>query len=267
MSDRRWLRRERGRERWRQIRERRHGIFLLPSLLTVGNLFGGFYAIVSTLDGQYFQASIAVLLAMVMDILDGKVARLTRTTSPFGVELDSLADVVSFGVAPALMMYSWALSPLGRPGWLAAFLYLSCAAMRLARFNVASTDQVDRKWFVGLPSPAAAGMVAGTILLFHDAELPPWASVALALLMYFLAFLMVSNLRYYSFKELDFAKRRPAGTLLLVILAVLIIASHPPVAIFLLFMSYLVSGLARRLFVRKKEATLAPEGTGKGETG
>lgn len=243
---------------WATLREkRRRGIFLLPSLLTTGNLFCGFLAIILTTEGEYRWASLTLLVAMVMDILDGKVARLTKTTTHFGLEFDSLADVVSFGVAPALLLYSWALAPLGRIGWLAAFLFVICGAMRLARFNV-SSGSVDRRYFIGLPTPAAAGVVASIVLLFEKVELERAELLVLSLTVYLLAFLMISTIRYYSFKELDFGRRRPLGVLLLMVLAVLIVASHPQLFLFLLFGIYALSGPAHR-FVFKREAGAAPE--------
>jgi CDP-diacylglycerol---serine O-phosphatidyltransferase len=242
--------------RWPELRERRRQtIFLLPGLLTTANLLCGFYAIVLTLDGHHVWAAVALFVAMVMDILDGKVARLTRTTTQFGVEFDSLADVVSFGVAPALLLYGWALAPLGRVGAGAAFLYVVCAALRLARFNVL-TGVTDRRYFIGLPSPGAAGTVASMVLFFGRVEFGRPELFALACATYLVAFLMISNIRYYSFKELDFAKRHPVGVLLVAVLAVLIVAAHPQLFLFLAFTVYALSGPIRRLALRKREPAL-----------
>jgi CDP-diacylglycerol---serine O-phosphatidyltransferase len=241
------------RRRWSQLRERRRQtIFLLPGLLTTGNLLCGFYALVLTLDGYHTWAAVALFVAMVMDILDGKVARLTRTTTQFGVEFDSLADVVSFGVAPALLLYSWALAPLGRVGAGAAFLYVICTALRLARFNVL-TGITDRRYFIGLPSPGAAGTVAAMVLFFGKVDFGRAELFALACTTYLLAFLMISNIRFYSFKELDFAKRHAFGVLLVVVLAVLIVAAHPQLFLFLAFTAYALSGPVRRLTLRQRE--------------
>ncbi|MBI3457880.1 MAG: CDP-diacylglycerol--serine O-phosphatidyltransferase [Candidatus Rokubacteria bacterium] len=241
------------RRRWSELRERRRQtIFLLPGLLTIGNLLCGFYAIVLTLDGQHQGAALALLVAMVMDILDGKVARLTRTTTQFGVEFDSLADVVSFGVAPALLLYSWALAPLGRVGAGAAFLYVICGALRLARFNVL-TGITDRRYFIGLPIPGAAGAVASMVLFFGSVAFGRAELAALAGATYLLAFLMVSNIRYHSFKELDFAKRHAFGVLLVVVLGILIVAAHPQLFLFLAFSVYVLSGPARRVVLGKRE--------------
>src|SRR5512132_1290273 len=155
------------RRRWHELRDkRRRGIVLLPSLLTTGNLFCGFFALLLTVEGRYADASLAIFVAMIMDLLDGRVARLMKATSQFGVEFDSLADVVSFCVAPAFLVYSFALSQLGRPAWFAAFLFVICGALRLARFNV-YTGVTDRRFFVGLPTPAGAGVLVSTVLLLY----------------------------------------------------------------------------------------------------
>ncbi|MBI2879909.1 MAG: CDP-diacylglycerol--serine O-phosphatidyltransferase [Candidatus Rokubacteria bacterium] len=244
--------------------KRRRGIFLLPSLLTTGNLFCGFLAIILATEGDYHWAALTILIAMVLDILDGKVARLTKTTTQFGLEFDSLADVVSFCVAPALLLYFWALAPLGRVGWLAAFLYVICGAMRLARFNVMSGSG-DRRYFLGLPTPAAAGVLVAIVLLFEKIELARAELFVLSMVVYLLAFLMISSFRYHSFKELDFGRRRPLGVLLLVVLAVLIVASHPQLFLFLLFGIYALSGPARRLILRKREPSAAQEEAASGE--
>jgi CDP-diacylglycerol--serine O-phosphatidyltransferase len=188
-------------------------------------------------------------------MLDGRIARLTGTTSDFGLQFDSLADVVSFGVAPALLLYGWALAPLGRVGAGAAFLYVVCAALRLARFNVL-TGVTDRRYFIGLPSPGAAGTVASMVLFFGRVELGRAELFALACATYLVAFLMISNIRYYSFKELDFAKRHPVGVLLVAVLAVLIVLAHPQLCLFLAFSIYGLSGPIRRLALRKREPAL-----------
>src|SRR5215472_15020346 len=247
------------RRRWQQLREHpRRGIFLLPSLLTTGNLFCGFLALILTAESRFTEASIALFVAMVLDTLDGKVARLTRTTTQFGVEFDSLADVVSFCVAPAFMLYTLALGALGRAAWLGAFLFVICGALRLARFNVYSGVS-DRRFFVGLPTPAAAGIVASVVLLFGSDEMPRWLGAAIATGTYLVSILMVSTFRYYSFKEIDFARRRPAGVLLLVVLGVLIVATHPQWFLFLLFTAYVLSGPTRPIWARRREPALAIE--------
>ena len=244
------------RRRWEELRDQpRRGIFLLPSLLTTGNLLIGFLALILTADGRFSEAAVAVFVAIVMDILDGKVARLTKTTTHFGVEFDSLADVVSFCVAPAFMLYSLALGRLGRAAWLGAFLFVACGALRLARFNVHSGVS-DRRYFVGLPTPAAAGLVASVLLLLGNDELQWWQSAAIAAGTYIVAILMVTTFRYYSFKEIDFARRRPTGVLLLVVLGILIVATHPQWFLFLLFSVYVLSGPTRPVWARRREGAL-----------
>jgi CDP-diacylglycerol--serine O-phosphatidyltransferase len=232
---------------------RGRGIFLLPSLLTTGNLFCGFFALLLTVESRYFEAALAIFVAMVMDMLDGRVARLMKATSQFGVEFDSLADVVSFCVAPAFLIYSFALAGLGRPAWFAAFLFVICGALRLARFNV-YTGVTDRRFFVGLSTPAGAGVLVSTVLLLYREEAPRWVLVAIAVGTYLTALLMVSTFRYWSFKEIDFARRRPAQTLLVVVLAVMIVATNHELFPFLLFGVYALSGPVRWLVMGRTTA-------------
>lgn len=220
----------------------RKGIYILPNLFTAGSLFAGFYCMVSTLNGDYRTAALWILASSIFDGLDGKVARLTKTASKFGVEFDSLADVVSFGAAPGLLMYTWALKPFGRLGWLAGFLFLVCAALRLARFNV-QVDTVESKRFVGLPTPAAASMVSGTVLLFYHMGWPSsYARPAVLSLIYFLALLMVSNVRYYSFKDPGLIKRQPFAFLVFAVLLLIVIAAEPIIMLFTIFACYIFSG-------------------------
>jgi CDP-diacylglycerol---serine O-phosphatidyltransferase len=220
----------------------RKGIYILPNLFTAGSLFAGFYCMVSTLNGDYKTAALWILASSIFDGLDGKVARLTGTSSKFGVEFDSLADVVSFGAAPGLLMYCWALKPFGRLGWLAGFLFLACAALRLARFNV-QVDTVESKRFVGLPTPAAASMVSATVLLFYHFGWPSsYIKVAILVLIYFLALLMVSNVRYYSFKDPGLIKRQPFAFLVFAILLLIVIAAEPVLMLFTIFICYILSG-------------------------
>lgn len=258
------------RRRWPRLEERRRlGVFLLPGLLTAANLLAGFCALVLTLERKFWWAAVAVLLGILMDILDGKVARLTRTTTHFGQEFDSLADVVSFGLAPAFLVYAWALEPLGRVGQGAAFLYLVCGALRLARFNVLS-GLVDRRYFIGLPIPGAAGTLASLVLLLDGVEFGRLELLAVASATYLLAFLMVSTLRYYSFKELNLEKRHAVGVLLVGVLAMVIVYAHPPVSLFLAFAGYAVSGPVRRVLVGRREPApprvLVESGSGDGGT-
>jgi CDP-diacylglycerol--serine O-phosphatidyltransferase len=218
------------------------GVYLLPNLVTTGGLFAGFYGIVSTMNGDYNLAAWLILISAVFDAMDGKVARMTGTTSRFGVEYDSLVDLVSFGVAPGLLMYSWALQPFGKFGWLAAFLYVVCGALRLARFNV-QVDTVESRRFVGLPIPAAAGMVASCVLLFyHLGGEGTIKKVSVLLLIYVLAYLMVSNHRFNSFKDPELLKRQPFSFLVLAIIFIIVIVAQPEIMLFSIASLYMVSG-------------------------
>jgi CDP-diacylglycerol--serine O-phosphatidyltransferase len=235
----------------------RKGVYILPNLFTTGGLFSGFYSIVATVHGHYDTAAWFILIAAVFDALDGRVARMTNTTSRFGVEYDSLADLVAFGVAPGLLMYMWALRPFGKFGWLAAFLYLVCGSLRLARFNV-QVNTVESKRFLGLPIPAAAGMVAACVLLFYyfggSGEIV--RKISILLLIYVLAFLMVSSIRYYSFKDPELVKRQPFSILVLAIFLIIVIVARPEVMIFTMALSYTASGPIGKLlslFRRKKQ--------------
>jgi len=219
----------------------RKGIYILPNLFTTGSLFAGFYGMVASLNGDFRTAAIWILVSSIFDGFDGKVARLTGTSSKFGVEYDSLADLVAFGVAPGLLMYAWALKPFGRPGWLAAFLFVVCGALRLARFNV-QVNTVESKRFVGLPIPAAASMVSATVLLFYHLSLTSYKRPAILALIYILAFLMVSNFRYYSFKDPELIKRQPFWFLVVAVLLLTIIAAEPVLMLFIIFICYTFSG-------------------------
>lgn len=220
----------------------KRGIYLLPNLLTSASLFGGFYSIVASLDGDFDKAAIAILLSAVLDGLDGRIARLTRTSSRFGVEYDSLADLVAFGIAPGVLIFTWALRPFGRYGWLAAFLYVVCGALRLARFNV-QVDTLESKRFNGLPIPAAACLVASTVLLFFYLGQEETAKhVTILVLVYGLAYLMVSNVKYYSFKELNLTQRMPFRLLVGLILVLIVVAAEPQLMLFLLTLGYVLSG-------------------------
>ncbi len=218
------------------------GVYLLPNLLTTGGLFAGFYGIVSTMNGDYNLAAWLILISAVFDALDGKVARMTGTTSRFGVEYDSLVDLVSFGVAPGLLMYSWALQSFGKFGWMAAFIYVVCGALRLARFNV-QVDTVESRRFVGLPIPAAAGMVASCVLLFyHLGGTGSIKKVSVLLLIYVLAYLMVSNHSFNSFKDPGLVKRQPFSFLVLAIVFIIVIVAQPEIMLFTLASIYIASG-------------------------
>jgi len=221
----------------------RKGIYILPNLLTTGNLFAGFVSIVSTIDGEYEKAAIAIFISWVFDILDGKVARLSKTSSRFGIEYDSLADLVAFGVAPGLLIYMWALTDLERLGWLAAFAFVACGALRLARFNTMATTEA-KQYFLGLPIPGAAGMIASLVLFLHPYYPQPQSgvSVILMLVTFILSALMVSNIRYSAFKELDFIKTKPIRATFAVVMLIVIIAAKPRLIAFAGLVSYVLSG-------------------------
>ena len=226
------------------------GVFIIPSLLTAANLFCGFYAIVSVLKSDYVTAAIAILIAMLFDGFDGKIARLTNSTSRFGVEFDSLADLVSFGVAPGLLIYTWALNGYGKIGWLAVFLFVVCGAMRLARFNV-QTSVSDSKYFLGLPIPAAAGLVATTVIFDdHILEMGKEVRPIVVLVMtYLLAYLMVSTIKYRSFKDVHLGESKPLSALVAAVLLLIIIVAQPQIMLFVLFVLYASSGPVERLLV------------------
>lgn len=224
----------------RERRRLRRGIYLLPTCFTVGNLFCGFFSLVEASRGQFELAAILIVVASILDGLDGRIARLTGTTSEFGVEFDSMADVVSFGVAPAFLAYRWALVPFHRFGWLIAFLYVVCAATRLARFNIQHAAS-DKRFFVGLPSPAA-GVLASVAFAFPDPPEFGFVSAALAVLVMIVAFLMVSRLRYRSFKDFDLRNRRSYIAVLPIAAALVAVLTHPKGAILTMATGYLVSG-------------------------
>jgi CDP-diacylglycerol--serine O-phosphatidyltransferase len=216
-------------------------IYVLPNLLTTANMFFGFYAIIYAIKGQYLMAAYAIVAAAVFDLLDGRVARLTRSTSKFGAEYDSLCDLVSFGMAPGLLLYLWALQPFGRIGWLASFVFTACGALRLARFNV-QAHIVEKNYFQGLPIPMAAGIVAGSVLAWNDLGLIASESLWLLCMTFLLAFVMVSNFRYRSFKDLDLRHRLPFRYLVLGLAIFAVVAWWPEVMIFMLFLTYAVLG-------------------------
>jgi CDP-diacylglycerol--serine O-phosphatidyltransferase len=210
------------------VRKPRKGIYVLPNLFTLAALFGGFYAIVMAMQGQFIQSSIGIFCAMVLDSLDGRVARMTNTQSAFGEQMDSLSDMVSFGAAPALISYVWVLNGLGKWGWFAAFVYCACAALRLARFNV-NTNVVDKRYFQGLPSPAAAALVAGFI----------WWMFAWVL---YAGLTMVTNIPFYSFKDVSMKRSVPFAVIVLIALGIAVINIDPPTVMFGIFVIYGVSG-------------------------
>lgn len=225
-------------------RPRPKGIYVLPSLFTTASLFAGFYAIVQAMNGNFDHAPLAIFIAMLLDALDGRVARLTHTESEFGFHYDSLVDMVSFGLAPSLVMYEWALAGLGKLGWLAAFIYVAGAGLRLARFNTqAGTAISDKRYFRGLPSPSAAALVAGFVWVLYATGIPGRDISLLALLVTVAAgVLMVSNVRYRSFKDLDLRGRVPFVTILAVPLVFVLVFLDPPQVLFGIFLAYAISG-------------------------
>ena len=235
------------------VHKRRKGIYVLPNLFTLAALFGGFYAIVMAMNGRFELASMGVFCAMVLDSLDGRVARMTNTQSAFGEQMDSLSDMVSFGAAPALIVYMWALQGLGRWGWIAAFVYCACAALRLARFNV-NTGVVDKRFFQGLPSPAAAALVMGFIWLLTDAGVHPgqdllglsWVHITWVMFGFTLyaGLTMVTNVPFYSFKDLHMKKSVPFAAIVLIALGIAVVNIHPPTVLFGIFVLYGLSGYA-----------------------
>jgi CDP-diacylglycerol--serine O-phosphatidyltransferase len=246
-------------------RRLRRGIYLLPTVFTVGNLFCGFSSVVQASVGALEWAALLIIVAGLLDGLDGRIARLTGSTSEFGVEFDSLADIVSFGIAPAFLLHTWALMPLRRLGWMIAFLFVVCAAMRLARFTI-QRAAADKRYFLGLPTPAAAAFLAGPVYMFPSGPAKPWVSGIVAVLVVAVAMLMISRLRYRSFKDLDLRNRR--SYIYVFPLAVMVVAllTHPAITVVTLMTAYLLSGpvgLAWGLATRGRrhaEATAAESG-------
>ena len=216
-------------------------IYILPNLFTTGNLFFGFFSMVQSLQGNFMMAAYSIVAAAVFDLLDGRVARLTHATSKFGMEYDSLSDLVSFGVAPAILLYLWALKPFDRIGWLASFMFLACGALRLARFNV-QAGSVEKKYFQGLPIPMAAGIVATSVTAANSAHIDPTQNIYVLLMTFLLGFVMVSNFRYRSFKDLDFKSRKPFFALILGLCIFIFIAIKPELHLFIAFITYAILG-------------------------
>jgi CDP-diacylglycerol--serine O-phosphatidyltransferase len=225
------------------------GVYLLPNILTLCTLFCGFYAILVSLTGNYLYAAWAIVIANIFDGLDGWVARLTNTTTRFGIELDSLSDLVAFGVAPAVLLYKWALIPFGRVGWAAAFLFVVCGALRLARYNV-QMGSTESKAFTGMPIPGAATVIATFVLFYHEL----WHTITgknyfILILMLFLSVLMVSTLRFHGAKEVNLRKRKPFSILVGIVVIFTLIVAHPPVALFIFAMIYLVGGIIENIYL------------------
>jgi len=233
------------------------GIYLLPNLFTTGNLFAGFYAIISAMNGYFEAAAIAIFVAMILDCCDGRIARLTNTQSAFGAEYDSLADMVAFGLAPAILAYKWALFELGGLGLAVSFLYAACGALRLARFNV-QIGTIDKNWFIGLASPAAAAVVAALVWSLHDFDIqgknmPLFFMFLYSLLVAAVGLLMVSNIKYHSFKGLDLRNRVPFIFILVAVLAVAVIFADPPRILLLVSIAYAATGPTTFIWRRIKQ--------------
>jgi CDP-diacylglycerol--serine O-phosphatidyltransferase len=235
---------------------RHQGIYLLPNLFTTGALFAGFYAVITAMRGDFENAAVAIIIAMVLDGLDGRIARLTNTSSKFGGEYDSLADMVSFGVAPALVVFSWGLGDLGKFGWSAAFVYVACAALRLARFNT-QIETADKRYFTGLASPSAAGIIASTVWVCNDLGLageavPVELSLPVGVLTAIVGFLMIANFPYYSFKDIELRRRVPFVVVIAVVFVFGLITLDPPSILLAAFGAYAASGPVMAMVKRRR---------------
>ena len=235
----------------------RRGVALLPSLFTLGNMFCGYACVIYAMRGDFETAAPFVGIAIVLDMLDGRIARLTGTASEFGVQFDSMADVISFGMAPAILAFTWGLDQLGRPGWAAAFLFVTAAALRLARFNIQAAA-VDKRYFVGMPSPAAAGVIAATVFAYPAGLGDPQAAFAAMALVVVPAILMVSTVRFRSFKTFDLQARRPFRILIFFAVLITAIVTHPQIVLVLLAYAYLASPLLGALVTRVRRRPQAP---------
>lgn len=249
-------------------RDPRKAIYILPNFFTTCSLFCAFYSIIASFNGHFTKAAWAILFSTVFDWLDGKIARISRSMSQFGVEYDSLSDLIAFGVAPGLLVYTWALTPFGRVGWLAAFLFVACAALRLARFNV-NTSNTELKYFQGLPSPGAGGMIAITIILaYHLGWVDTSKHIPILLLTFFLSFMMVSKIRYQSLKKLEFTGTIPFQILVVTLCVIIIIAAEPQFTLFTIFFLYVFSGpvlaLKRKFLAIRKDVPEKKEVDAKG---
>ena len=237
---------------------RRKGVYLLPNMVTTGALFGGFFAIISAMNNNFAHAALAIFAAQLFDGIDGRVARMTKTESAFGTEYDSLSDMVSFGLAPAVVMFSWGLEPLGKIGWAAAFVFVACAALRLARFNT-QVGLTDKKYFIGLASPPAATLLASGVWCGSAFDLSLHISIFAACVTAFVGFMMISNFRYQSFKSLDDNRRVPFVSIFITILVCLAVALNPPIVLFTLAFAYALSGPLVWVFRKLKGGDLHGE--------
>ncbi len=242
-------------ENGRQVRRR--GVYLLPNLFTTAAMFCGFYAIIASINGKFEAAAIAIFFAMFFDGLDGRIARLTNTQSAFGMEYDSLSDMVSFGVAPALVSFNWALHSLGKVGWSAAFIYATCAALRLARFNT-QVETTDKNYFTGLASPPAAAIIAGTVWLGQEAEITLMLAIFMAIATVAAGILMVTNIRYYSFKGIDFKGRVPFAMIFAAVFLFALVLINPPFILLCMAMTYALSGPVYSLWCHLRGAKNTP---------
>lgn len=258
--------RMRGRKRFDRDKMKK-GIFVLPNLFTTASLFAGFYSIIASMYGRFLHAAIAIIIAWILDGMDGRMARMTNTTTKFGAEYDSLADLIGFGVAPALLAYVWALIPFGKWGWMTAFLFVTCGALRLARFNV-QVNVIDKSLFNGLPIPAAAIVIASTVILLHHLGLEgPMNNIGIPVAVAGLSLLMVSSIKYYSFKDLNYFLRKPIMSFVLIILILMIVMAEPQITIFTFAFGYGLSGPVWLLYrlVRRKNITSLTEATNAGD--
>ncbi len=247
-------------------KKQKKGIYLLPNVLTLCGLFSGFFAIMATINGNYLYAAWAIVIANIFDGLDGWIARLTNTTTRFGIELDSLSDLVAFGVAPAIMMYKWALMPFGRIGWAAAFLFVACGALRLARYNV-QTGQSNSKAFKGMPIPGAATVLCSIVIFYYEFWTGiPDKNILFLIVVILLSLLMVSTLRYHGVKEIDFKERKPFWMLIVFVILLFVLLVHPSTAIFIFAMAYLFWGIIENIYLfilkrkHKDEEQQVPQG-------
>lgn len=241
------------------FKKTKKGIYLLPNTLTLCGMYCGFFAILSAVNGNYLHAAWAIILANIFDGLDGWIARLTNTSTRFGIELDSLSDLVAFGVAPAILIYKWTLIPFGRVGWAVAFLFVACGALRLARFNV-QTGTSSSKAFKGMPIPAAATIIASIVIFFYEFKVGvPDKNVIFPILTATLSLLMVSTLRFHGLKEINFQERKPFWFLVVFVLVLFVLLIHPSTAIFVFAMIYFIWGLIENIYLlfKRKEATEA----------
>lgn len=238
-----------------EVKKARHkGVYLLPNMFTTAALFSGFYAVVASMNGHFEKAAIAIFVAMILDGLDGRVARLTNTQSDFGAQYDSLSDMVAFGMAPALVAFTWSLQSLGQVGWVSSFIFVACAALRLARFNT-QIDIVDKKYFIGLASPAAAAIVAGMVWTYSESgvngtDISWFAAIVVAVA----GILMVSNVRYTSFKDFDLKNKVPFIALISMVLVIALVSLDPARVLWVGFMIYAVSGPVMMLWEKRKSS-------------